>query len=119
MKKPKNYELRVVKFDKENLTCWLGKTELFVRTSKRNVTYTEKEDAGGGAYWAGRGEKKTIAVTDYFIYDKHGNYIGEIYFATSAHFLTPLNHHMKAPLTSLPYLKILKDEYLSSLNQPV
>jgi hypothetical protein len=104
-KKKKDYELRVGWFDEEKMTCKMSKVHVFnVIAKKRTTSWTEKEDAGGGCYWAGKGIKKTGEVTDYFVYDGD-NYIGEILPSGSAHFMDKHNRHVKVPLTSLPFLK--------------
>ncbi len=102
---PKNYELRVGYFDKDKMTCAMRKDFICtVVTKQRKVSWTEKEDAGGGCYWAGAGIKRTGEVTDYFVYDGE-NYIGEIIIGSSTNFLDNHNHHVKVPLASLQFLK--------------
>jgi len=100
----KNYEIRTCTLDKENKTVFIGKRQFVLSVKKVQVTYYEKEDAGGGWYWKGKGEKKQAVRTDYHVYDLSSNYIGEIGDFTQAHFMNPNTQQLKVPLTSLQYL---------------
>lgn len=62
--KKNEYELRVCFFDKENMLCYIGKRSFKVKENKRQVTWTEKEDAGGGCYWSKSSVKMKGFVTD-------------------------------------------------------
>lgn len=110
MKQPKNYELRVCTFDKDAKTVFIGNTQFVLSEKVKTIVWYEKEDAGGGWYWKGKGERKQGQVTDYRVYDHSGNYIGEVYLASPAHFLKPNTFHIKIPLTSLRYLPLSKKQ---------
>lgn len=114
-KKPKDYQLRVGYFDEEKMTCTMSKFHVFTVIEKqRKITWTEKEDAGGGCYWAGAGIKKTGFVTDYFVYSGE-NYVGEILGGSSVNFRDNHNHHVKVPLCNLYLLQ--KPSELTALNK--
>lgn len=78
--------------EEKTMFNWRG-LDLRVVAEKEKITYTEREDAGGGAYWyGGTGIKKTATVERLFAYD--GEYlVGEI--IESAQFRNPNMKHIK------------------------
>jgi hypothetical protein len=105
LKQRKTFELRVCHFDKGKMTCRLSKAMQFnVIPKKHTRTYNEKEDAGGGWYYSGKGKKATVELTHYLVHDSSGNYIGKILESSSHKFLKPDTYHIQIPLTSIRFL---------------
>lgn len=94
----KKYILEHGLFDKEAMTFLHRKKLLQVKADKQEKTFREREDAGGGAYWANSYVTYKSVVTRYFAYDGD-NCVGEI--LECAFFKDPNRKHLKIQISQL------------------
>ncbi len=82
-------------FDKSTMTFQMGKDKIYtVKTKEEKVKYKEREDAGGGCYWANSWvwTEKIRVIHSVWDGDK---FIGTVIPGSSVKFKDPNRHQIK------------------------